>query len=135
MGQARLEDLAREVKITCVQGARLPWEKQDEWRRSARGYTCTLSYRGRRMTVDFWMGRGLDHEPSSWEVLTAMLSDASSYDSASGLEDWASDMGFDLDSREALRRAAKLYRDVERQTERLKKLLGDDYETFLYAKN
>ncbi len=131
MGQAKLEDLAQKVKTTSVRGTRLPWEKEDKWQREAYGYTCTLSYKGRRMTVDFWMGRGIGHEPYSLDVLSSLLSDASTYDNARDFEDWASELGLDPDSR----KAEMTYREVGRQTEKLKKLLGDDYETFLYAEN
>jgi hypothetical protein len=125
----KLENLAQKVKITCRREARLPWEKQDKWQREAHGYTCTLSYRGRRLTVDFWMGRGIGHEPYSLDVLGNLLLDAGTHDNARGFEDWASELGLNPDSRQD----EKLYRKVGKQVESLKKLLGDDYETFLSA--
>ena len=125
----KLEVLAQKVKITCRPGARLAWDKQDEWQRRARGYTCTLSYRGRRMAVDFWMGTGIGHEPSSLDVLDSLLMDANTYDNSRGFEDWASELGLDTDSRAV----EKTYRQIGRQAESLKRLLGDDYDTFLSA--
>lgn len=125
----KLAELSREVKIACRDGAGLDWEKQDEWQRNARGYSCTLGYKGRRMTIDFWMGSGIGHEPAADDVLSALLSDAATHDNASSFEDWASELGLDADSRSAER----TYRLVARQTGKLKKLLGDDYETFLEA--
>lgn len=50
-------------------------------------------------------------------------------DNSSSFEDWCSELGFDADSR----KAEKIYRASVRQTEKLKKLLGNEYETFLNA--
>lgn len=42
-------------------------------------------------------------------------------------------MNLCLDVGHTRRRAKKIYTSSAKQTERLKKLLGDDYETFLYS--
>lgn len=42
-----LKELSEQVKIKAVQGARLDWDKQDEWQRRANGWRVTLSYQGR----------------------------------------------------------------------------------------
>jgi hypothetical protein len=129
-----LADLSLSVKITCRVGARAPLEQQQDWqkeisgRRNTEGYSCTLTYKKRRMTVDFWQGSAHRDEPTAKDVLECLLSDASVED-YNGFEDWASDMGFDEDSR----KAEKIYRDVLTQTEKLKKLLGDDYDDFMSA--
>lgn len=125
----QLSQIASKLKITCSPGASLAWEKQDDWQKRANGYRCTLSYRGRRMSLDFWQGSGIAGFPTVEGVLDAVLSDASTIDNASSFEDWCSELGFDADSR----KAEKIYRASVRQTEKLKKLLGSEYETFLYA--
>jgi hypothetical protein len=63
------------------------------------------------------------------DVLLSLLSDASTYDNSSGFEDWASELGMDPDSRSAL----KTYQQVDKQAAKLRKLLGNDYDTFLVA--
>lgn len=75
-----------------------------------------------RMTVYFSMGLGhAGREPEIAEVLDSLASDAASaeYDSFEG---WARDMGYDEDSRQALR----IYRACERIGERLERFLGAD---------
>jgi hypothetical protein len=127
--EMKLADIAKRVSIKTQPGARVAWDKLDDWQKRARGYTCTLVYRGRRMTVDFWMGTDIGHEPTSGDVLASLLSDASTHDNSSSFEDWAADLGLDPDSRAAER----TYRQVARLTAQLKRLLGDEYDSFMMA--
>jgi len=90
-------------------------------------WKVTLRYQGRQMTVPFSMGPALSHEPTAADVLECLLSDASSADE--DFENWAADLGFDPDSR----RAERIYRTVQRQTLKLSRLLGDDYDAFIQA--
>ena len=62
-----------------------------------------------------------------------LLLDASSFDSAKNFEEWASDFGFDMEEPESRKKAKKIYSAVRKETERLKTLLGSDYEEFLQA--
>jgi hypothetical protein len=50
--------------------------------------------------------------------------DAASIDDHSAFEDWANEYGLSADSREAER----IYRTTKRQTARLRRFLGDEYE-------
>lgn len=65
------------------------------------------------------------------DVLDCLLSDASSIQSCAGFEEWANEMGFDPDSR----KAECIYKQAEKQTAKIQRLLGDDFEAFLYAEN
>ena len=124
-----LSQLAKSVKCSSEYGAKLAWDKQDDWQQKANGYSVTLRYRGRQMTVDFWMGTGLNGEPQADSVLSSLLLDSSAIDQT--FEDWCGEFGYDTDSR----KAEKTYKACVKNGERLKRLLGDDFETFLYAKN
>ncbi len=115
------------VKIAVRYGARRAWEKQSAWQKNATGFRVCLKYPGRRMFLDFWQGTGISGEPTAAGVLECLLSDASSADES--FPDWCGNYGYDDDSREAYR----TYRQVQRQTAKLRELLGADYETFLYA--
>ena len=90
-------------------------------------WRVTLRYQGRQMTVPFSMGPAHSHEPEAAEVLECLLSDASGADE--DFENWAADLGYDPDSR----KAERIYKTVQRQTLKLSRLLGDDYDTFMQA--
>ena len=60
-------------------------------------------------------------------MLDCLLSDAFGADE--DFENWAREYGYETDSR----KAERIYQKVQRQTERLKRLLRNDFETFLYA--
>jgi len=77
----------------------------------------------RQMTVYFSQGYGHNGKaPEVGSVLDCLSSDASSIENARGFEDWASDFGYDADSR----KAEKTYRACEHQAKRLRSFLGDD---------
>lgn len=85
----------------------------DHWR-------VTLRCGRRQMTLPFSKGYGHEgREPETAEVLDCMASDASGADQ--GFEDWASDLGYNTDSR----KAERTYKAVQSQTVKLRKLLGD----------
>ena len=123
----------RNVGFTFTHGAKLDRSLQEDWQRNSRDFSCRLTYQGRSMTIDYWMGRGIKHDPTAVDVLDNLLLDASSFDSARNFEEWASDFGFDMEEPESRKKAKKIYSAVRKETERLKTLLGSDYEEFLQA--
>ena len=94
----------------------------------ANHYKVTLRAKGKQLTTYFSKGFGLSGEPTAAEVLDCLASDAAGYENARDFEDWASDYGYDTDSR----KAEKLYRVIGKQAEKLKKFLGDNYEALLW---
>lgn len=67
--------------------------------------------------------------PTKSEVFDCLASDASSVDQSRSFEDWASEMGYDGDSRKAF----KIYKACERLAARMKEFLGEAaYEELLY---
>lgn len=121
-----MKERIAEAQITSKVEAGAPYNPEfpdsDDW-------TVTLR-RGRHfMKVPFYMGRGLNgREPSVEDVLDSLCLDASGYVDAQDFEDWCSQYGYDSDSRKAHR----IYTAVGKATLRLRKLLGDHYELFLY---
>lgn len=86
-------------------------------------YKCRLRANGRQMTLYF--SKGIAHHgvaPEADEVLDCLASDAAGFENAQGFEDWASEYGYDTDSR----KAERIYATVERQAAKLKTLLGED---------
>ena len=99
---------------------------QDDWP-DAHPYTVTLHYQQRAMTVPFYTGPAWDREPKLDDVMECLRSDALGVINTSSFEDWADELGFDTDSR----RAERTYRQVQRQTDELRQLLGDDFEQII----
>jgi len=80
----------------------------------------TLKHAGRRMTLVFSKGHGHNGaEPTATEVLACIQGDATYGDMP--FEEWARDLGYDIDSR----KAERTHNAVVRQTERARKLIGD----------
>jgi hypothetical protein len=123
----KLSELCKGVTINAEHGARLDWEKQDEWQQRANGWRVTLGYQGRTYSLDFWQGTGIKDEPDAAGVLECLLSDASSADQ--DFEGWCSDLGENTDSR----KAHATWRACQRIALRLRRLLGDDFERFMMA--
>jgi hypothetical protein len=120
----KLKRLANTVKADVRYGA--PYNPEFK---NSNGWTITLSYQRRRMTIPFYTGSAITKEPTSYDVLYCVLGDASTIENTRGFRDWCSDLGYDEDSR----KAEKIYKQCLSQTAKLKKLLGKDYEMFMNA--
>ncbi len=122
-----LRSLCSKVRITVTYGASLAYAKQDDWQRKSNGYRVRLTFQRRSMSLDFWQGSAVTSDPTAEGVLECLLSDASGADES--FEDWCAELGYDSDSR----KAEAIYKAVKRQTEKLRRFLGAEFESFLYA--
>lgn len=122
-----LKSLAKKCRVSTVYGAKTPWDQQDEWQHNANGYRVTLRYQGRQFSFDFWMGSALRNEPDAESCLESLLSDARSGEQT--FEEFCTESGCDADSR----KAEKTWKACQKSGDGMKRLLGEDYETFLYA--
>lgn len=92
-------------------------------------FKVILRHNRRQMTIPFSQGYGISGEPTAADVLNCLASDSASVENARSFEDWASDLGYDPDSR----KAEKIFKACETQAEKLKKFLGDDlYQELLW---
>lgn len=87
----------------------------------------------RRMTVVFSMGLGIIGQPKLRDVLDCLAADAAGIENAQGdFASWASEYGFDTDSR----KAERTFRACQRQAQKLERMLsgqGDDaFNTLLF---
>jgi len=123
------------IKVDSVMVGENPHMIDQDW--PAYHYKVTLkrdkTYFGtrerRQMTLFFSMGIGLDHEPETQDVLECLSSDCVSVENTQSFEDWASDLGYDMDSRKAY----KTYKICQKQAERLECFLGKSlYNTLLW---
>jgi hypothetical protein len=106
-------------------------EGHRRWKKTARGPEVKPGQRApMQFTKTLWFEENTEPEPPTLgEVLDCLASDAASVDNARSFEDWASDFGYDTDSRKAKR----TYKTCEKQAAKLKALLGDEaYEQLLY---
>ena len=124
-----IKELSKNVAITPHWEAKLPYAKQDEWQRSANGYTCTLEFQKRRMTVDFWMGTGIQGKPTASDVLSSLVSDTVTVKNSGSFENWCRDLDLDSDSR----KTKEIYQKILSQGQKLAKFLDPAYEDFLNA--
>ena len=81
-------------------------------------FKVLLRRNGRQMQVYFSKGYGLRGEPTAAEVLDCLASDA--YGAGQPFEPWASELGYDPDSR----KAERIYKSTKQQTARLERFLG-----------
>ena len=83
---------------------------------------------GNKMGVYFSQGSAHTKAPTLDEVLECLASDAAGVENAKTFEDWCGDYGYDTDSR----KAEKTWKTVAQQADKLKSLLGAEYETLLW---
>lgn len=77
-------------------------------------------------TMRLYFSKGFGHQgqpPELDEVLECLASDAAGIENSGSFEGWCGEYGYDTDSR----RAARTYNNTERQADRLKQFLGEDY--------
>lgn len=85
---------------------------------------------GKGMSGYFSAGPGIAEPPTLADVLECLANDAAGWDNAESLDDWASEYGYDaLDDRA---RVTDIYTATEEQTDRLRVLLGPDYDRLLW---
>jgi hypothetical protein len=108
------------IKLTCRRVGSRP-DNVGDWQPDARHFHCRLTS-GRR-SFGFYFSQGSAHtaDPTISDVLDCMVSDANGYDNATDFEDWASEYGYETDSR----KAERTYRAVKKQAEQLRRTVGD----------
>lgn len=108
------------ITFTFKEGSIPADRKDDQWLQEAFHFDCLFRMGDdsprRQLATDFHMGRGhgkpvkrsdglvirvIPPKPDAAEVLDSLRSDAQSVDCARDFEDWASDLGYDTDSRNA----------------------------------
>ena len=123
-----LEALAATVKLIDLgTGPSLAWDKRDEWQRNANGYRLQLQYQGRVYSFDFWQGVGCKEAPTAAGCLECLLLDSSASDE--DFDGYCDSFGFDPDSRKAY----STWIACRRAGRNMQRLLGDDFEAFMYA--
>lgn len=117
------------IKMTTKWADSNPNMTADDWSRGASHWKCQIRAGRRAMTTFFSQGSAHIGEPTLTSVLDCLASDAAGFENAQSFEDWASEYGYDADSR----KAEKTFKAISKQAEGLKRLLGEDaYGTLLW---
>ena len=118
-----LSDLCSKVSIFADLGGVEPnpdFPKSHPWK-------VILRYNGRQLTTPFYTGEIKD--PTVQDVLYCLISDVQSIESTTGFEDWATNLGYDTDSR----KAEKIYKGCCKEQKQIRRFLGNDFNTFAEA--
>lgn len=127
----KLSTLAKKIKISSEYGA-VPWSRvqaaddgdKTRWHQTAHNYRVTLTYQRRRLTVDWYQGQLITRDPDAGSVIGALLMDAQAGEME--FSEFASDLGYDEDSR----KAERIWKATRALAPKLRRLLGDDFDTF-----
>ena len=93
-------------------------------------WTVTLkrSNPRRQLTTPFFIGIGHSGEPTAEQVLECLVSDALSVEGENSAEAWLYSFGM-----ENTAETRKLFKEVVRQTAKVKRFLGEDFDAFVEA--
>lgn len=123
-----LKTLCQKVQIASEYGRTArPWDQYDEWQKKAHPYRVTLRYQRRSLTVDFWMGSANTSEPDAESVIDCLLSDAQSGELS--FYEFCREFGYDEDSR----KAEATWKLCKSLAPKIRRLLGSDFDAFLYS--
>lgn len=91
-----------------------------------------INNEGRTINTSWRQGMGITKDPADMadEVFDSLISDANSYREASGFEDWAEGLGYDIDSRKAHR----IWQKLRRMEPKVIEFVGgnDEFEHIAY---
>lgn len=125
------ETKGRPIGFDCHRAERNPlMVSDDRWAREASHWYCFFTFQDREFSCHFSQGSAHKDPPTAEDVLECLLSDARSvlpeWDESNGaadvvvpFEEWASDLGFDPDSR----KAERSYNVTVEQTRKLRAFL------------
>lgn len=126
-----MEQLSKRIvrdKITIEHRiAEAPAHIDYKWASNSTWYAVTLRMGTRKLAVPFGMGIGLQRDPDVMDVLSCLISDASSAENADSYHEWCHELGMDP-ADNANRRT---YGAILTNTSKLKKFLGDKYHAYL----
>jgi hypothetical protein len=107
------------IKFTAEEiGSRA--DGSEGWIGGSRHWRCKFRCGRKSMTVEYSQGPAIERDPTASDVLDCIASDVGGIKSARSFEEWASDLGYDTDSR----KAEQTFKAIERQAARLESMLG-----------
>ena len=106
------------IKLSLIRTDYTEEDYKDEWKKTANKYKARIIYNKKSMTISFYTGNGWKKDPELEDILGSILQDITYLDY--GFEDFASELGYDPDSR----KAEKIYKEVQKQAKKINRLLA-----------
>jgi len=142
------------ITFEAIRANKNPNMDADQWHKGANHWVCTFSRAAQivgqtvsypasklgsprfedvisadRLTTFFSQGSAHKEPPTAADVLDCLAMDAAGVENAKDFEDWASEYGYDTDSR----KAERTYKICQQQAADLKEFLGDEaYQSLLW---
>lgn len=123
---------ANDLSMTAAWTDANPNMPADDWARIASHYLCTITSPLGTMEVPYSMGPAHTEAPTLEMVLDSLASDAASVMNTPDWLDWAAEMGFELGDIAQAKDARKSHEITVAQTERLREILGVQFETLIW---
>jgi hypothetical protein len=112
------------IKLSLTRADHTEEDYKDEWRKTANKYKARITYNKKSMTLTYYTGRGWERDPDLEDILGSILLDASYYDYS--FEDFASELRYDLGYGPDRRKAKKMYKEIQKQTEKLNSIFTEE---------
>jgi hypothetical protein len=120
---------AQNITLQTQYADRNPNMESSEWSNNASHFKCLLSSNGKRLTTFFSMGSAHTGGPTLNDVLGSLAMDAAGIENARDFQDWASEYGYDTDSR----KAERTFKACQRISKKLHQFLGAEaYQALLF---
>lgn len=70
----------------------------NRWQSEFRKWDVRLTYKGRQIEVDYFMGIKRYDEPTAQDVIWSLIADDQTLQAGATFEDWCSELGYNIDS-------------------------------------
>lgn len=108
ISEKTLPEIVKELGITStVQRQETPFTAP-EWAENMNAYRITLKFEGRKMSFNFYQGRGNKEEPTTADAVWTLASDNNTLISCPTVEDFGGEFGWDATTRTTYRAIKKL---------------------------
>ena len=112
--------LINNIKLSLTRADYTEEDYKDEWKRTANKYKARIVYNKKSMTIIYYTGSGWKKDPELEDILGSILLDTTYLDY--GLEDFASSLGYDSDSRTA----EKIYKEIQKQAKKINRIFSKE---------
>ena len=113
--------LINNIKLSLTRTDYTEEDYKDEWKKTANKYKARIIYNNKKsMTIIYYTGNGWKKDPVLEDILGSILLDVTYLDY--GFEDFASELGYDPDSRTA----EKIYKDIQKQAKKINRIFSKE---------
>jgi len=113
-----LPEIVQDLGITSTTQEQDTPQNAPKWAQTANAYRVTLKYQKRRMTFNFYQGRGNKEDPTTADLVYCLASDLNLLSSCPTLEEYGHEFGWDENT-------LKTFRLVKNLSKRYQKFISD----------